>query len=69
MTIEHRVVQEGRMKPEVKQNKEFAQWLGEWITRGQQTRDRIEQLPYQLESAEKQSALPSAASDQMNLSE
>jgi hypothetical protein len=57
------------MKPEVKQNKEFAQWLGEWITRGQQTRDRIEQLPYQLESAEKQSALPSAASDQMNLSE
>jgi hypothetical protein len=57
------------MKPEVQQNKEFAQWLGEWITRSQQTSDRIEQLPYQLGSAEEQSALPSAASNQMNLSQ
>jgi hypothetical protein len=52
------------MQPEIKQNKEFAQWLGEWITRGQQTRDGIEQLPYMPGKSEEQSALPCADSNQ-----
>jgi hypothetical protein len=52
------------MKPEIKPNKEFAQWLGEWITRGQQTRDRIEQLPCMPGKSEEQSALPCADSNQ-----
>ncbi len=48
------------MKSEVKQNKEFAHWLGEWITRTQQTRDRIEQLAYEPKGVEEQSALSGA---------
>lgn len=64
MTIEHRVVKEGHMKSEAKQNKEFAQWLGEWITRTQQSPNRIEQLPYHPGGAEGQSALSGADGDQ-----
>lgn len=52
------------MKSEVKQNKEFAQWLGEWITRTQPSPNRIEQLPYHPGGAEGQSALSGADGDQ-----
>jgi hypothetical protein len=56
------------MKPEVQQNKEFAQWLGEWITRASKRVTGLNNFRTSWEAPE-QSALPSAASNQMNLSQ